>query len=133
MKRKIAVVPLKSVGKIQFGMTRDALRQVMEADFTEFQKSKFSKNTSDDYKFLHVFYNEENKCIAIEVFKECEIIISDTIIPHTTKEFNSWLLHQDSAAEISEFGAVSKKLSIGMSAVESQVESILFGMMGYYK
>ena len=49
MKQKITVVPLEKVGKIQLGMSRTALRQAMGSNFTEFRKSKFSKNTSDDY------------------------------------------------------------------------------------
>lgn len=132
MKQNISVVPLENAGKIQFGMTRDALRQAMGADFTEFRKSRFSKNTSDDYKFLHVFYNEQNKCVAVEVFKECEITIAGTVIPWDAREFGKWLLQQDNTAEISESEAISKKLSIGMSAMENHVESILFGMPGYY-
>ena len=133
MKNKITVVPLENVGKIQLGMSRAALRQEMGPDFTEFRKSKFSKNTSDDYKYLHVFYNENNECIAVEVFADCEITIADSALPHTAKEFNNWLLQQDKDTEITEFGATSKKLSIGMSAMENQVESILFGVIGYYE
>lgn len=133
MKQKITVVPLEKVGKIQLGMSRTALRQVMGSNFTEFRKSKFSKNTSDDYKYLHVFYNVNNECTAVEVFSDCEIIIAESVLPRTAKEFNKWLLQQDNDAEITEFGATSKKLSIGMSAMENQVESILFGKTGYYE
>lgn len=132
MRIKITVVPLEKVGKIQLGMSRTALRQTMGSDFTEFRKSKFSRNTSDDYKYLHVFYNENNECNAVEVFSDCEITIAEFVLPRTVKEFNKWLLQQDSDAEITEFGATSKKLSIGMSAMENQVESILFGVTGYY-
>ena len=133
MNEKITVVPLESVGKIKFGMTRNALRQTMGADFTEFRKSQFSANTSDDYGYLHVFYNENDECVAVELFPECEISIGGMTVPYSANAFNKWLLQQDSEAEVSDCEAISVKFSIGMSAMDNQVESVLFGMPGYYK
>lgn len=114
-------------------MTRDSLRQIMGPDFIEFRKSKFSKNSSDDYKYLHVFYNEKDECIAVELFNDCEITVSGTVLSHSASDFNNWLLQLDKTAEISETGATSKKLSIGMSAMGNHIESILFATAGYYQ
>ena len=132
MKQKITVIPLVQVGKIRFGMKRDEVRQVMGAGFTEFRKTKFSKNTSDDYGYIHVFYNSENECIAVEVFNDCEITIDNTVLPAEPVAFNNWLRQHDKDAEISGDYATSLKLSIGMSALDGIVESVLFGNAGYY-
>jgi len=134
MKKEIInVVPLSQIGKISLGMSRSEVRSAMGSDFVEFKKSKFSKNTSDDYHFLHVFYNVANECVAVEIFDDCQISINGTVLPCEKNAFIQWLKTQDSNAEISGDGAISKKLSIGMTAAETSVESVLFGKPGYYE
>ena len=133
MKNEISVTPLVSVGRIKFGMNRSDVRQILGGDFVEFRKSKFSKNTSDDFHFLHVYYDVDDKCIAVELFDDLVIKENDVIIPMEQKHNQKWLCDLDKNAEITENDAISQKLSIGISYIDGKVDSILFGRKGYYE
>ena len=52
---KFVINSLKSVGNIKFGESREEVRKEY-GDFKEFKKSKYSKNTTDDFKSFHVYY-----------------------------------------------------------------------------
>ena len=43
-------------------------------------KSKFSKNTADDFETCHVFYDLDNNCEAIELFSNINIKIDEDTI-----------------------------------------------------
>ena len=64
---KMDIVPLISVGKVEFGMPRTEVRQIF-GEFSEFRKSELSKNTADAFSFCHVYYDNNNCCEAIEIF-----------------------------------------------------------------
>ena len=124
---KIDAVPLISVGKVQFGMTRTEVRQIL-GEFREFRKSALSKNTTDAFAFCHVYYDNNDCCEAIEIF-DAEVYINDRLIfpcsldevkvlfPNAEEEYGSYL---------------EKKLSIGLYIPDKDAESILFGEEGYY-
>lgn len=67
MKKTFTINPFSSVGKISFGANRDEVRNIL-GQFTEFRKTRFSKNTTDDFGGLHVYYNEGDTVDAIELF-----------------------------------------------------------------
>lgn len=127
---KWELIPNVSVGKIRFGMTRDELHNLFEAKYTEFKKSKFSKNTADDYGSFHVFYTPDNLVEAVEFFEDAELELDGQVIfpiniediegaiPGIEKEGNS-------------FTHIEK--SIGIEAEANQAESILIGAKGYYE
>ena len=78
---EIIVKPLERVGSVYFGMNREEVRNIL-GDYKEFKKSKFSKNTADDFETCHVFYDLDNNCEAIELFSNINIKIDeDTILP----------------------------------------------------
>lgn len=127
---KFQAIPLKSVGQICFGMTRGEVRKIFSIEAKEFKKTKFSRNTSDDFGFCHVFYNLNNECEAIEIFDEIQISINDNIIfpgdiDNAKKVINDF--EED-------FGSyISKTNSIGIYAPTGKIESILLGNENYYK
>ena len=55
-RKTITVVPQEDVGDVSFGMTRDEVRSIF-GDYTEFNKTRMSKSTTDDFGFCQVFYN----------------------------------------------------------------------------
>ena len=59
---KINVVPLQEVNGVKFGMHRNEVRAIL-GEAREFKKSKFSKNTTDDFGYCHVFYDTDNQCV----------------------------------------------------------------------
>lgn len=127
---KWSAIPLKEINGIKFGMPRSEVRKLLGNKYKEFRKNKFSKNTTDDFGICHVFYSQDDKCEAVEVFDKCEVSVKGEVvfpmdilsakkqIPDLEEDFGSY---------------ISKKLSIGIYAPEGNPESILFGKAGYYE
>ena len=72
---KWSATPLEEVNGVKFGMLREEVRKVLGNTCREFRKNKFSKNTTDDFGVCHVFYNQDDRCEAVEVFDRREIIM----------------------------------------------------------
>lgn len=127
---KWSATPLVEINGIKFGMSRSEVRTALGSKCREFKKSRFSKNTTDDFGICHVFYTPDNRCEAVEVFSECEVLVDGKVlfpldISVVKKEIDD--LEEDVGSYI------SKKLSIGIYAPDGTPESILFGEAGYYE
>lgn len=130
---EISVELLKSVGEVYFGMDRDEVRKIL-GDYTEFKKSRISKNTTDDFGICHVYYDLDNKCTAVELFDDVTIKVSKIItLPKAFDSMCEVLKSMDESLIIEEDSCTSIKLSIGVFALENKVETVLFGKEGYYK
>ena len=124
------VIPNISVGIINFGEDRQKVRDVLGLDYTEFKKTKFSKNTTDNYGDFHVFYDENNKCEAVEFFGGVELSIDEIKIFPSTVEI---LIKTVEGFEQDNYGYLNTQKSIGITNNENQIESILIGKRNYYK
>jgi hypothetical protein len=125
---KMNVIPLNEVAGIKFGMKRADVRKIF-GKATEFKKSKFSKITTDDFGFCHVFYDKNNQCEAVEIFSEAEVYVDGKkVFPITLDEYSKNIgnLQKDDDSYI------DVKQSIGIYAPSGNMESILFGNVGYY-
>ncbi len=126
---KINAVPLKGAANIKFGMRREKVREIL-GEAVEFKKSPFSKTTTDDFGYCHVFYDANDECEAIEIFDGSEVVVNDTVIfpsdiEHAKKILGELLL---------EYGSyINKYNSVGIYAPYGKMESILFGRPGYYE
>ena len=72
-------VPTVSVNGVTFGMSREKVRSLL-GTATEFYKCKDDINTTDDFEVCHVFYDENDKCEAIEIFYESEVYVNGSLI-----------------------------------------------------
>ena len=72
-------VPTVSVNGVTFGMSREKVRSLL-GTATEFYKCKDDVNTIDDFEVCHVFYDENDKCEAIEIFYESEVYVNGSLI-----------------------------------------------------
>lgn len=125
----LKAIPLVEVNGVKFGMKRCDVREIF-GNATEFKKSKFSKTTTDDFGFCHVFYNQSDECEAIEIFDDSEVQIDGaTVFPVGVETLKAMLKD----VEEDESGFICKSLSIGVYAPDDKMESILFGCEGYYK
>lgn len=126
---KFNVQPLVEVNGVKFGMSRaDVRKQFGEA--VEFKKNKFSKTITDDFAFCHVYYDTDDKCEAIEIFKEAEVTVNGKVIfPGTISDAQKFI--KDLEEEKGSY--ISKSQSIGIYAPEGEIECILFGNRGYYE
>lgn len=130
MDKRIIVEPLKGIDGISFGISREEVRKYFGNNFEEFKKSKFSKNTTDDYGYCHIFYDEDNKFEAIEFFDEVTIIIDDIIVFPNRIEV---IKKVSDDFEKDEESYISKEKSIGIYAPNDIMESILLGIKRYYE
>lgn len=71
---KFSVNPNEYVGNIKFGQTRDEVRRLLTGFKKEFKKNKYSRNTTDDFGYCHVFYDVENRVNAVEFFEQCNLV-----------------------------------------------------------
>lgn len=121
--------PLVGVKNIHFGMSRDEVRTALGVSYSEFKKSKFSKNTTDDFGSCHVYYDNENKFQAIEIFEGVEVQVGNSIVFPAKLDILKTVAPDFQEEE----GCyISKKSSIGIYAPEGTMESILFAIKGYY-
>lgn len=125
---KINVKPLVEVGGVKFGMKRADVREIF-GEATEFRKSKFSKNTTDDFGFCHVFYNKNDECEAIEIFDNTEVTVDGQVVFPTSIE-NAKKILKNLVKD--EDGYTDKEKSVGINLPSEKMESILFGETGYY-
>ena len=124
----LKAIPLVEVNGVKFGMKRCDVRNIF-GEATEFKKSKFSKTTTDDFGFCHVFYNQSDECEAIEIFDETEVQIDNTtVFPNDAEKLKSMFAD----FEEDDCGFICKSKSIGIYAPDGKMESILFGCIGYY-
>jgi len=121
-------VPTVSVNGVAFGMSREKVRSLL-GTAAEFYKGKDAVNMTDNFKFCHVAYDENNKCEAIEIFYESEVYVNGSLIFPTDFETAKKVIED---LEEDEDGLISISKSIGIYAPCGDMESIVFGKEGYY-
>lgn len=125
---KISVIPLSEVDGIKLGTKRAEVRKIF-GEAKEFKKSKFSKNTTDDFGFCHVFYNVNDECEAIEIFNDVKVYIQEKLVFPTSIDKAEMVLGNLKKEEDS---YISVDKSVGIYAPNGKMESILFAVKGYY-
>ncbi|WP_031555820.1 hypothetical protein [Oribacterium sp. FC2011] len=121
--------PNTSVGRIIFGMNRGDVHKLFDVDCKEFKKSKFSKNTTDDYGKFHVYYTEDDKVDAVEVFEGIEILLKGKVIfPIKSQDIEITI----PGISYEDGYYTHKGYSIGIEANGSDAKCILLGARGYY-
>lgn len=121
--------PNESIGKVKFGMERAEVRSVFPGFKKEFKKSKFSKNTADEFECCHVYYDANNKCNAVELFSTNQLMYENkNLFALNISEFQKFF--PDLTEEYGSY--CSKKYSVGVTFEEGKVESILVGCKDYY-
>ena len=130
------IIPTVSVNNIPFGASREEVRAAL-GEYEEFKKDKDDEVTTDDFDFCHVFYDEDNRFEAIEIFEENTVYINDKqIYPAKPSELRK--LADDFEEECGT--NISLSLSMGTDAPDEDedeedeeiAESVVFGKKGYY-
>lgn len=127
--RQFIVNPLVGFDNVQFGMSREEVRSILGSPLREFKKSKYSKTTTDDFGVFHVFYDETDKFEAVEFFEEAGLkdIKGNTFPKEITADVPfPYALYNEGNDYI------NAEYSIGIFAPNNRIESILFGIKGYY-
>ena len=127
---RLSVIPLKQVGLIEFGMSRAEVRQLVDMSYSEFMKAPTSSNPTDDFGAFHVYYDSNDQCEAVEVFSELEVEVMGKLIFPTSLED---ALKALPSLQPDGDGLISIADSVGIYAPDGNMESILFGVEGYYR
>ena len=131
--RTFRIELLLRVGELRFGMSRDDVRAAL-GDFKEFKKTKFSKNTTDDFKFCHAFFDAQNKLEAVEFFTDTDVKLALNSIGIFELDYNELVKYVkglDDALEINADGFNSKK-GISVYAPCGKTETVLLTADGYW-
>ena len=130
-KEIISASPLSGVEEVKFGMKRDEVRAIF-GEAKEFKKNKFSKNTTDDLGFCHVYYTGDDCCEAIELFNDVKVLIDNKkVFPTTIQEAKAVI--GDMQCDDSKTFYTNKEMSVSICMnSDNTMESILFGGKGYY-
>ena len=130
---KIEIKPYERVGTIKFGSNRETVRKA-NGNFKEFRKSRFSKNSTDDFSSFHVFYSEDDRVEAVEFFRESNLYFHDIqLFTQSYGDLKTRLNALDSNNTEDESGIIYKTLGFSVYSPDGkQVESILVFEKGYY-
>jgi hypothetical protein len=130
---KVDFLPYSGDGHIKLDLAREEARKIL-GTFKEFKKTKFSKNTTDDFSFCHVFYSEQNKIDAVEFFDTTEFLFkSKNLFSLTFSELKTFL--KSNSLDFMEDDSGFKSDGIGLSVYspdKEKIESILIYKRGYY-
>ncbi|MBU3178385.1 hypothetical protein KPL47_18840 [Clostridium estertheticum] len=136
--KTLEFVPYKSIGMVNFGMLREEVRQKL-GEYYEFKKTEFSKNTTDDFRFVHAYYDENNRLEAVECFEEAKIIFDNVdMMALNTKQLKAFLGNESIEYIIDESGLQADSVGISayipdiMNNKEAKVETLLLFKKGYY-
>ena len=127
---RITVEPLKRVGEIELGASRSVVREAANLPCKEFKKTLLSTNATDDFGAFHVYYDDDDHCEAVELFDDVEVEVGGKLVfPTSSEEARRAIPSLVPDGD----GLVSVEESIGIYAPGGTMESILFGVKGYYK
>ena len=68
--------PYEGIGNIKIGMTKEEISTILNIIPETFEKSE--GEFVDDFKLMHVYYNNQHKSIAFEIFPEIEVKFNAT-------------------------------------------------------
>lgn len=126
---RVTVEPLKRVGEIELGASRSVVREAANLPYKEFKKTPLSTNTTDDFGAFHAYYDDEDCCEAVELFDDVEVEVGGKLVfPTSSEEACRAIPSLVSDGD----GLISVEESIGIYAPGGTMESILFGVKGYY-
>jgi hypothetical protein len=128
---KLILNPYEGVGNIKIGMTKDDISNVLNITPKTFMKSE--DEFVDDFKMMHVYYNDQHKSIAFEIFPEIEvkfkgINLTKNKIEIVKKAFEKY----DNNIEVDEYGFTSYKYGFNIYGDSEEVESLFVFENGYY-
>ena len=130
---KMDFLPYNGAGHIKLCLEREEIRKTLGA-FKEFKKTKFSKNTTDDFSFCHVYYSAQNKIDAVEFFNETEFLFKGkNLFSLPFSELKTFL--KSNSIDFQEDDSGLRSDDIGLSVYspdKGKIETLLIYKRGYY-
>ena len=123
------IKPFESVGTIEFGAKRKETRSKL-GEFKEFKKTKFSKNTTDDFGNFHIFYDESDRVAAIEFFRNAEVYFREKNLFVLDKTALVSLFNDPSESEEPD-AIIFDSYGVEISFEDNEVDSVFVHSKGY--
>lgn len=132
--KELKIIPFDSVNGIQFGINRKELWDKVGKPIKSFRKTNFAKVDTDDYKYFHIFYDNDYNFEAIEIFENIDINFNGYKLSKNYSEVLDYFKGIYDDIEEDGYGFISKKGSVGayIENDDNRIDSILFGCQGYY-
>ena len=132
---RIEIEPLKSFNGIEFGTSReDIWKKIGKPPCGSFRKSEYEKSDTDDYKYFHIYYDENYNFEAIDIFNDIDIYCNGNKLSKKYSEILEFFKNVYDDIIEDEDGFVSIKGSIGvyLENDEDDLDVITFANKGYY-
>lgn len=135
------VIPKTSVGPVVFGQNREQVRVAAKSPVTPFWKTPESTVQTDAFDELgfHVYYDENDRCVAVEMWEESDPVLDDVhFFSMTPKMASSWLSQMDPNMTSDSVSATSNKICIsiysdaGINSENEKLDSVIVFVDGYY-
>jgi hypothetical protein len=135
------VKPFKGVGSVELGMTSEQVQAVLKEKPRTFKKNQFSEGLTDDFQNLglHVHYDHEGNCEAIELFSpSVPIYQGQHLLDKSFGHLEQWLKSLDPKAKFENVGIKSNDVGIGIYAPFGEEEpskppeGVIVYKEGYY-
>ncbi|SFT02362.1 hypothetical protein [Marininema halotolerans] len=140
---EIEIIPYQGIiveGKdISLGMKRNEIWEVLGKPISQFKKTYLSEQLTDEYTGMHVFYNNEDKCVAIEMNDSSSPEFKGSFF--FDKKFDEikrlFVEMGDDSLEVDDSGLTSIKYGIGIYIPDIEengnVDGVIVFKKGYYE
>jgi hypothetical protein len=127
--------------EIEFGLTREQLWSMLGTPTSQFMKTEFAEQLTDEYRNIgmHVDYDNSGKCQAFELFPPANPVYQNyKLLGKRFSEVEKIFRDMgDDSIRVDEAGLISFKygISIYVSSVseDEDVEGVLVFKKGYYE
>ena len=112
-------------------MTKEEISTILNIIPETFEKSE--GEFVDDFKLMHVYYNNQHKSIAFEIFPEIEVKFNKiNLTKGKIENLKEVFQEYDRDIEIDEYGFTSYKYGFNIYGDSEDVESLFVFEEGYY-
>lgn len=130
---KFNVELLKGIDNINFGDSREIVERHFSGKLLDYKKNVFSKSETTDYGDFQIYYDENEKFEAIEIFENTKVYIGDVLIfPGNIHSAEKIINDLEPDGDCESGYYISRSKSIGIYAPDEEIECILFGGSDYY-
>lgn len=138
---KLEIEPYQGVAGVQFGMSREQVRHVLDSSVQVFKKTAADNLDTDAFDELgmHVYYKQPDGCEAIELAAPANPSFrGKALIGQPFNELCDWFRLIDPQIEVDETGLTSFEFGLGLYASfasqspNDPIEAVIIFQQGYY-
>lgn len=138
---KLEVEPYQGMAGVQFGMSREQVRHVLDSSVRAFKKTATDELDTDAFDELgiQVYYQQPDVCEAIELAAPANpTFCGKALIGQPFSELRDWFGSIDPQIQVDETGLTSFEFGLGLYAPfasqspNASIEAVIIFQQGYY-